>query len=76
MCRLQSWQDYLASDWDRKHSEGLHSQCVTRTVRMQAPEDDPTAHIVSGPSSSVPPSARPSPTPSQIELSKVQILRV
>ncbi|CAK0757076.1 hypothetical protein CVIRNUC_002510 [Coccomyxa viridis] len=38
----------------------------------KAPEDDdPTAHMVSGPSSSVPPSMRPSPTPSQIELSKL-----
>ena len=40
---------------------------------LQAPEDDdPTLHMVSGPSSSVPPSMRPSPTPSQIELSKVR----
>ena len=44
-------------------------------LRLQAPEDDdPTAHMVSGPSSSVPPSMRPSPTPSQIELSKVRCL--
>lgn len=42
---------------------------------VQAPEDDdPTAHIVQGPSSSLPPSVRPSPTSSQIELSKVRLL--
>ena len=42
---------------------------------MQAPEDDdPTAAMVQGPSSSLPPSTRPSPTPSQIELGKVRLL--
>ncbi|CAL5227266.1 g10197 [Coccomyxa viridis] len=41
---------------------------------QKAPEDDDhTTQMVQGPSSSLPPSVRPSPTPSQIELSKLPV---
>ena len=71
-----SYQPAAACLTSQHYTPKFREGCILLTrLWLQAPEDDdPTAHMVSGPSSSVPPSMRPSPTPSQIELSKVRCL--